>query len=155
MIRKFIKTDMEDVLVIWLEASIKAHHFVAADFWQSQVENMRNIYIPASEVYVYTQNQKAIGFYALHNDILAAIFVSPDSQGQGVGKTLLTDAKSRRAELTLSVYQENKSSYHFYLSQGFYVAEENKDETTGHPEYVMRFRNELYLSFSHIQKYKT
>ncbi|WP_340608470.1 N-acetyltransferase [Xenorhabdus bharatensis] len=141
MIRKFLSEDMDTVLIIWLEASIKAHHFVAADFWQSQIENMRNIYIPASEVYVYTQNQKVIGFYALHNDILAAIFVSPDSQGQGVGKELIMDAKNRRTELTLSVYQENKSSYNFYLSQGFYVAEEGKDEATGHSEYVMHFRN--------------
>ncbi|PHM66097.1 N-acetyltransferase [Xenorhabdus sp. KJ12.1] len=141
MIRKFLSEDMDTVLAIWLEASIKAHHFVAADFWQSQIENMRNIYIPASEVYVYTQNQKVIGFYALHNDILAAIFVSPDSQRQGVGKKLIMDAKSRRTELTLSVYQENKSSYDFYLSQGFYVAEEGKDEVTGHSEYVMHFRN--------------
>ncbi|PHM67615.1 GCN5 family acetyltransferase [Xenorhabdus stockiae] len=141
MIRKFLSEDMDTVLAIWLEASIKAHHFVAADFWQSQIENMRNIYIPASEVYVYTQNQKVIGFYALHNDILAAIFVSPDSQRQGVGKKLIMDAKSRRTELTLSVYQENKSSYDFYLSQDFYVAEEGKDEVTGHSEYVMHFRN--------------
>ncbi|MBD2814389.1 hypothetical protein ID850_06350 [Xenorhabdus sp. Flor] len=83
MIRKFTEADMDDVLTIWLEASIKAHHFVAADFWKSQVENMRNLYIPASEVYVYVQNGKIIGFYALHNDVLATIFVLPNSQGQG------------------------------------------------------------------------
>ncbi|WP_232217472.1 GNAT family N-acetyltransferase [Xenorhabdus cabanillasii] len=132
---------MDDVLTIWLEASIKAHHFVAADFWKSQVENMRNLYIPASEVYVYVQNGKIIGFYALHDDVLAAIFVLPNSQGQGVGSELIADAKNRRTELTLAVYQENKRSYNFYLSRGFYVTKEGKDEVTGHLEYVMRFHH--------------
>ncbi|PHM26150.1 N-acetyltransferase [Xenorhabdus budapestensis] len=141
MIRKFTEADMDDVLTIWLEASIKAHHFVAADFWESQVENMRNLYIPASEVYVYVQNGKIIGFYALHDDALAAIFVLPDCQGQGVGSELITDAKNRRTELTLAVYQENERSYNFYLSQGFYVAKEEEDEATGHLEYVMRFHH--------------
>ncbi|CDL86055.1 putative acetyltransferase [Xenorhabdus cabanillasii JM26] len=141
MIRKFTEADMDDVLTIWLEASIKAHHFVAADFWKSQVENMRNLYIPASEVYVYVQNGKIIGFYALHDDVLAAIFVLPNSQGQGVGSELIADAKNRRTELTLAVYQENKRSYNFYLSRGFYVTKEGKDEVTGHLEYVMRFHH--------------
>ncbi|WP_084023306.1 GNAT family N-acetyltransferase [Xenorhabdus hominickii] len=128
---------MEVVLSIWLEASIKAHDFVPADFWQSQVVNMRNIYIPASEVYVYVQEENVIGFYALHENNLAAVFVSPEQQGQGIGKALVNDAKNRRTELTLSVYKQNQASYAFYLSQGFYVASEEVDENTGCEEYFM------------------
>ncbi|WP_338805303.1 N-acetyltransferase [Xenorhabdus griffiniae] len=137
MIRPFTKADMDAVLSIWLEASIKAHNFVAAEFWQSQRENMRSIYIPASEVYVYVQDANVVGFYALHENSLAAIFVSPDKQGQGIGKALVNDAKNRRTELTLSVYQQNQASYEFYLSQGFYVVSEEVDEHTGCQEYFM------------------
>ncbi|MBI6547354.1 N-acetyltransferase [Xenorhabdus sp. VLS] len=137
MIRLFTEADMDAVLSIWLEASIKAHNFVAAEFWQSQVENMRSLYIPASEVHVYVQEANVVGFYALHGDNLAAVFVSPDKQGQGVGKALVNDAKSRRTELTLSVYQKNQDSYKFYLSQGFYVVSEEVDENTGCQEYFM------------------
>lgn len=53
MIRKYNENDIDTVLTIWLDASIKAHDFVEAGFWQSQVENMRNIYLPASETWVY------------------------------------------------------------------------------------------------------
>ncbi|MBC8953634.1 GCN5 family acetyltransferase [Xenorhabdus sp. PB62.4] len=137
MIRSFTEADMDAVLSIWLEASMKAHDFVAADFWQSQVKNMRNIYIPASEVHVYVQDSNVIAFYALHGNELAAIFVSPDKQGQGIGKTLIDDAKKRRNELTLSVYQQNQASYNFYLSQGFYVVSEEIDANTGCQEYFM------------------
>ena len=66
MIRKYRKDDIEILLDIWLRASIEAHDFIAPDFWRSQVNNMRNIYIPASENYVYERESKVLGFYSLH-----------------------------------------------------------------------------------------
>ncbi|ATC59398.1 N-acetyltransferase [Vibrio anguillarum] len=137
MIRKYNSNDLDSVLEIWLEASVKSHDFVPADFWGSQVENMRNIYIPASEVFVYEIESKIVGFYALYESTLAAIFVFPEFQGKGIGKQLLSHAKAQRAILSLSVYKENKASYQFYLSQGFAVVSEQLDEHTGHPEYTM------------------
>ncbi len=62
MIRKYNENDMDSVLEIWLNASVKAHDFISAEFWESQVENMRNIYIPASETYVYEVESKVVGF---------------------------------------------------------------------------------------------
>ncbi len=138
MIRKYNSIDLDSVLEIWLEASAKAHDFVSADFWESQAENMRNIYIPASEVFVYEIESRIVGFYALYENNLAAIFVLPSFQGKGIGKQLLNHAKAQRAVLSLSVYKENQASYQFYLSQGFTVVGEQLDEHTGHPEYTMR-----------------
>ncbi|WP_149982429.1 N-acetyltransferase [Pseudoalteromonas rhizosphaerae] len=138
MIRKYNSNDLDLVIEIWLEASVKAHNFVSADFWESQVESMRNIYIPASEVFVYEIESKIVGFYALYENNLAAIFVLPAFQGKGIGKQLLSHAKAQRAILSLSVYKENQASYQFYLSQGFRIVSEQLDEHTGHPEYTMR-----------------
>ncbi|MGY0564728.1 MAG: N-acetyltransferase [Paraglaciecola chathamensis] len=138
MIRKYNSNDLDLVIEIWLEASVKAHNFVSADFWESQVESMRNIYIPASDVFVYEIESKIVGFYALYENNLAAIFVFPAFQSKGIGKQLLSHAKSQRAVLSLSVYKENQASYQFYLSQGFTVVSEQLEEHTGHPEYTMR-----------------
>ncbi|PWI32391.1 N-acetyltransferase [Vibrio albus] len=137
MIRKYRESDIESVLTIWLVASVEAHDFVAPEFWESQVKNMRNIYIPASEVYVYEQEGNIVGFYALYESNLAAIFVTPEYQGQGIGKQLIQHAKEQRAPLTLSVYKENEASINFYLSQGFTVVSEQADEHSGHQEYTM------------------
>lgn len=137
MIRKFNESDMDFVLDIWLAASIEAHDFVDASFWESQVESMRDIYIPASETYVFECKSKVVGFYSLNKDNLAAIFVSPEFQGKGIGKQMMSHAKKQRDRLTLSVYKENEASYHFYLSQGFTVISEQIDEHTGHREYRM------------------
>jgi len=57
MVKKFSGSDIDPILDIWLSASIKAHDFIEASFWESQVENMRNIYIPVSETYVFESEQ--------------------------------------------------------------------------------------------------
>ncbi|WED25644.1 N-acetyltransferase [Vibrio sp. DW001] len=137
MIRRYEEDDVEVVLDIWLSASIQAHNFVAAEFWVSQVDSMRNVYIPASETYVYEKESKVVGFYALYENTLAAIFVAPDEQGRGIGKQLMNHAKRQRTSLTLSVYKENEPSFIFYRSQGFIVISEQIDEHTGHQEFTM------------------
>ena len=137
MIRQYILQDINSVLDIWLTSSIKAHDFVPAEFWVSQVDNMRDIYIPASKTYVVELASKIVGFYSLYENMLAAIFVLPDYQGKGIGKQLIAHAKERCQVLTLNVYTENVASYQFYLSQGFTVISDQVCEHTGHMEYTM------------------
>ncbi|MFM9271089.1 N-acetyltransferase [Halomonas elongata] len=140
MIRTYREADIDQVLDIWLSASIKAHEFVDPEFWKSKVGEMRDRYIPASETFVYERNDRVVGFYSLFEDTLAAIFVDPDQQGQGIGTTLLDDAKGRREELRLTVYRENAPSVRFYENHGFVSLGEQVDENTGHAEIVMRYR---------------
>lgn len=138
MIRICTPQDTDAVLAIWLSASIQAHDFIEAAFWSSQVDAMRTLYLPASEVYVFERDAVVVGFHALHGDNLAALFVAPAFQGQGIGSQLIAHAKRQRTVLSLSVYQENQASYRFYLAQGFGVVSEQTDQHTGHREYRMR-----------------
>jgi putative acetyltransferase len=140
MIRAFRPGDMDAVVVLWLETSIAAHGFVPPTVWESQCDNMRNTYLPASEVAVYDEGGAIAGFYALVQNTLAALFVAPPYQGRGFGTALLNHAKSRRAQLTLSVYVENEASCRYYLGQGFTVTAEQTDTHTGHQEYTMIYR---------------
>ncbi len=137
MIREYRSADTEAVLDIWLTASIKAHDFVASEFWESQVGNMRDIYIPASTTYVYQVDDEVRGFYSLYEGVLAAIFVNPNHQGSGIGKQLIQHAKLECPNLSLNVYKENQATVEFYLSQGFSIVSEQVDEHTGRQEYTM------------------
>lgn len=137
MIRQYQGSDIEAVLDIWLRASIEAHDFVAASFWESQLDNMRNLYIPGSETWVHEEDGEVLGFYSLCDNHLAAIFVDPHAQRRGIGKQLIAHATSRRETLTLSVYQENWASCAFYLAQGFRIVSEQTEPHTGHMEYTM------------------
>ncbi|UXA00377.1 N-acetyltransferase [Vibrio splendidus] len=137
MIREYNPADIEAVLDIWLTASIKAHDFMAPAFWESQVGNMRDLYIPASTTYVYQVDGEVRGFYSLYEGILAAIFANTEHQGSGIGKQLIHHAKLECPNLSLNVYKENQATIRFYLSQGFTIVSEQADEHTGQQEYTM------------------
>ncbi|WP_044497815.1 N-acetyltransferase [Pseudomonas saudimassiliensis] len=139
MIRDSQADDIDAILDIWLSASIQAHDFIDSSFWISKVGDMREIYLPASQTRVYEAAGKVLGFYSLYEDTLAAIFVAPGSQGQGIGSVLLADAKTQRPRLQLMVYKENAPSIQFYEKHGFTVAGEQTDEHTGHAELLMEF----------------
>lgn len=139
MIRKYRESDMEQVLDVWLSASIEAHDFIASEFWRSKVSEMRDIYLPASETFVFESENQIAGFYSLYGNTLAAVFVSPPLQGKCVGSALIDDAKSRRECLQLTVYSENLPSIHFYKKHGFIALDEQIDELTGHPELLMEY----------------
>ncbi len=133
------RSDIDAILTVWLDASVKAHDFIESSFWQSQLDNMRDVYLPNSDVWVFELNAQVVGFYALHNNTLAAIFVAPQQQGRGIGKQLLNHAKQQRNELHLTVYKANEPSCRFYRSQGFTLVREQADSHTGHTELLLHF----------------
>jgi len=137
MIRQFEQSDMEQVLKIWLDASIQAHDFIDDEFWISKVPEMRDVYLPSGETFVYDKKGVVLGFASLYENTLAAIFVTPEMQGQGIGRQLMDSAKKMRNELRLTVYKENPQSVSFYDKCGFKRLKEQVDIHTGHPEIVM------------------
>ena len=139
MVRDYRAADIDQILKIWLAASIEAHDFIESAFWKSKISEMRDVYIPASETFVYEVEGKIVGFYSLYENNLAAIFVDPGSQGKGFGSILLNDAKRRRENLQLTVYKENAPSIRFYEKHGFMILGEQLDEHTGHAELIMEY----------------
>ena len=139
MIRDFRESDMQHVLDIWLCASIEAHSFIDRDFWESNVPAMREIYLPSSEIYVSEDNGSVNGFIALNGESVAALFVSPSSQGKGIGTQLLNRAKELCGTLELCVYKENIKSFEFYRRHLFAAEGEHMDSKTGCIQILMRW----------------
>jgi len=61
MIRPFRPDDLEPVLAIWLAASIRAHDFIAPAFWASKLDDMRDIYLPAAQIWVDEREGEVLG----------------------------------------------------------------------------------------------
>ena len=139
MIRKLKTEEINNVLDIWVKASIEAHSFVPQEFWESKMDVMRDTYIPASDTYVFEENGTIKGFFSLHDDTLAAMFVSPEFQGKGIGHKFMDKAKSLRNSLELTVYKENPKGIAFYQKCGFKIIKEHIDEHTGHMEILMKY----------------
>ena len=138
-IRKIRDDDIPEVVDIWYEASIQAHSFISTDYWEANKTLMKSKYIPMSETYLATNGQAILGFVALMDEYLAAIFVRPKSQEKGIGGFLLDYVKNIRRNLQLKVYCKNKKSIEFYKNRGFSVISESKDEKTGENEFVMEW----------------
>ena len=145
MIRTFNQSDLESVLDIWLRASVEAHDFMEKGFWESKVADMRDIYLPGSEIFVYEKDGEVKGFMALSGDMLAALFVDPDEQRRGIGSRLMNKAKAECRVLKLTVYRENTKSLGFYERRGFREISERMDIHTGHVEVVMLYSSEVDL----------
>ncbi|MGL5705617.1 MAG: N-acetyltransferase [Tannerellaceae bacterium] len=143
MIREYRTDDIEKILAIWLEASIIAHNFIESCFWESKMDDMRNLYLPSSITFVYVDDitEDVLGFISLVDDHIAAIFVIPSKQGIGIGKSLMNHAKSLYPRLSLSVFKDNNRSISFYKQQGFKISKSQVDETTGLEELVMTFHS--------------
>lgn len=141
MIRPFTETDLESIINIWLEASIISHNFITKDYWVSKIDDMKEKYIPNSETYVYERDKQILGFFSLSENRLAAIFVSPGFQNQGIGKEMISQAKLLREELRLNVYKENTKSIIFYEKTGFKKINESLDKNTNQIEIEMEWQS--------------
>ncbi|WP_338166733.1 GNAT family N-acetyltransferase [Vibrio sp. 10N] len=137
MIREYTPQDTDSVLKIWLAASVESHDFLEPRFWYDKLDDMRNVYLPNAEVYVYELAGRVVGFYALVDNELAALFVEPQAQGSGIGMRLLMDARKKRDTLSFSVYKHNCRAIGFYHRCGFCIVDESTDPHTGHLQLTM------------------
>ena len=140
MIRVFEETDLDKIVQIWLDASIIAHDFIPSTYWKEKAEDMRNLYLPASKTFVYQTDTVILGFISMVDNYIAAIFVNPESQGQGIGKQLIEYIKKQHTLITLGVYSKNIRSIDFYKRQGFVIINEKIEENTGEFETLMELQ---------------
>ncbi|OUN67118.1 MULTISPECIES: N-acetyltransferase [Butyricimonas] len=144
MIRHFQQQDEAAVIQIWLEASAIAHSFIPRSYWENKVLDMRNAYLPQSQTHVHEDEHtnEITGFISLIGNYIAALFVSPNRQGQGIGQALMAYIKQQHPELELNVYAENTQALTFYKHQGFTITREQTDEQTGRQEFTMKYQRD-------------
>lgn len=122
---------------LWLDTSLAAHSFIDAAYWSANKQAVESQYLPSSEVHICVQKGSVVGFIAMVDNYLAALFIDESCQGSGCGKLLLDHAKSTRDTITLNVFARNEKATAFYRKQGFSIQSEQIDEPTGELEYVM------------------
>lgn len=140
MIRELNNNEVEDIMKIWLDASIRAHDFIDKQYWIDKYEIVKTEYIPNSKTYVYAQNDEIKGFISVINEsFIGALFVESKSQRQGIGSKLIDFVVEKYNELTLSVYKDNSNAINFYKRKGFEILSEDLDEYTNKVEFFMKY----------------
>ncbi|WP_108262504.1 GNAT family N-acetyltransferase [Mangrovicoccus ximenensis] len=112
-------TDLKRLSAIWFDASLKAHPFIGEKRLTEQRKLIEEEYLPKAETSVACLDGEAVGFISLLGSFIGGIFIAPDRQGHGIGRTLIADALTRKDELSLEVYTENEQAVRFYRALGF------------------------------------
>lgn len=140
-IRLSEECDINIIMEIWLESTIRAHSFIEKDYWVNNYDLVKTKYIPYSKTYVYEEGNKIKGFISIiQNNFIGALFVDNNSQGNGIGKKLLDFAKEEYKSLSLAVYKENEKALKFYLREGFSIVKEQVNEYSKRLELMMEYK---------------
>lgn len=140
IVREFKQEDLQRVMELWLNVNIKAHPFIAREYWISNFNMVKSI-LPEAEIYIYQDQNDIQGFVGLDDGNIAGIFVSSNMQSKGIGKSLIEKCKTMSPTLSLNVYEKNKRAVGFYLREGFIVDKKQINKNTGEMEYFMVWEN--------------
>ncbi|UOW66687.1 N-acetyltransferase [Paraclostridium bifermentans] len=138
MIRKLKNIDIDKLMDIWLESTVRAHSFISREYWESNYKVVKDVYMPISDTFVYEEDGEIRGFISIiNNEFIGALFVDVKFQGMGIGSKLIDYSIEKYKKLTLAVYKENQKSVEFYTRKGFKIIEEGLNEDSGYTEYIM------------------
>ncbi len=138
MIRKYRADDLAGLLDVWYDASKVAHPFLTRDFLEQERSNVIQEHLPIAETWVFEEEGRVVGFIALIGNEVGGIFVTPERQGQGIGRALTDHARASRSHLDVEVFEANEIGRGFYDAYGFEVVGTGVHEETGQP--VLRLR---------------
>ena len=132
---------MEQLLTIW-ESSVRSTHLFLSD---AELEKIKE-YVPQAlaEVphLVIAENEEhlPVGFMGAGQHQLKMLFLSPDEQGQGLGRLLLQEGIEKYGINELTVNEQNPKAKDFYEHMGFLVYKRTDRDEQGAP-YPLLYMN--------------
>lgn len=128
--------DLDNIMEIWLKSNIEAHNFVDKNYWINNFDLVKSM-IKESEIYIYEENNKILGFIGLSENYIAGIFIDKEFRNKGIGKNLLDYAKDKKDKLYLNVFEKNNKAMNFYIKNQFIISEKNFDDENKEYEYKL------------------
>jgi ribosomal protein S18 acetylase RimI-like enzyme len=87
---------------------------------------VRDIVLPGSAVWVAEEDGAVVGYAAVQDGVLDALYLLPQARRRGIGTALLARAKAHSPTgLTLFAFQRNTDARAFYEHHGFTLVDTN------------------------------
>ena len=131
MIRKYRTEDTDAPIIIWDNAEALAHPFLSDDIRDQVRKDMRNVYLPNAETWVWENEGVPVGFIAMIDKEIGGLFLDPSQQGKGMGRQIVDHVVSLKGPLTVEVFKGNKIGLPFYKRYGFEVVGEGAFGASG------------------------
>ncbi|AKA24937.1 acetyltransferase [Pseudomonas chlororaphis] len=120
IIRQATNADHPQLLNIWLRSVRATHHFLKDSDIEALLPQLRDIYLPAVELWVAVDAEDCpLGFIGLNEHHVEMLFIEPDLRGKGIGRALLDHVRGSRSQMSVDVNEQNPEAVGFYLHYGF------------------------------------
>ena len=141
LIRQATNADHPLLLDLWLRSVRATHHFLQPSDIDALLPQLRDIYLPAVELWVAVDGQDLpTGFIGLNENHVEMLFIEPDLCGQGIGRALLDHARHSRSGLSVDVNEQNPEAVGFYLHYGFVQTGRSPLDGEGRPFPLLHMR---------------
>jgi putative acetyltransferase len=120
-IRPLEKDDLPEIFEIYAQSKLDELRYEENDFELIHLEHDAKRWpkIKESDIYV-CEDESILGFGAIFNSEIRALYVSPNARSQGVGKLLLEHLLSKsNGDTSLWVTSSNKPAMRLYEKHGF------------------------------------
>ncbi|HEY6568195.1 MAG TPA: GNAT family N-acetyltransferase [Actinomycetota bacterium] len=138
MIRRYLPTDAEDVIRVWLDSTIPGQPFLPEDRWRAMEGEIRYELMPIADSWVVEQDGELVAFVSIIDHTIGGLFTHPDHQGEGHGRALVELARAIRDPLFVEVFEANEAATRFYRHRGFVDHDRTIDEASGLPLLILR-----------------
>ena len=122
-IREYRPEDFDAVTILWRiarEKSLPEFQNAKGYFFYQDQNYFRDHILKENRVFVVEGDQRPIAFMAMKGDFIDQLYVHPDFQNRGVGKTLLNHARTISPQhVWLYTLQVNVNARAFYEKNGF------------------------------------
>ncbi len=134
-IRPATPEDYDPLVDLWFASVRATHAFLTEDDIQELLPVVRDVALPALELWVLCSDDGApIGFMGLADSSVEALFLAPAWFRRGGGKLLLDHARRlKRTPLRVDVNEQNPEAVAFYRANGFEVVGRSEVDGAGRP----------------------
>lgn len=130
----------EQVMRVWENAVRGSHDFLTEQGIVTLRNQVRDQWLPAVTLWgVLSSNDQLAGFMGCSDTAIEMLFVAPEWQGHGIGRTLIDHALASGHQ-TVDVNEQNPSALAFYQQMGFIVERRSSHDSQGQPFPILHMR---------------
>lgn len=130
MIRPYQAQDLGALVKVWEVASAGAYPACDQAFFDAERLRICNDYLPRYETWVWATDQGISGFISHHRDFVGGLFVTPEQQGNGIGRALVEHVRRIYGALQVEVFAVNMKARAFYARLEFGLVSEYVHQAT-------------------------
>ncbi|MCD8138657.1 MAG: GNAT family N-acetyltransferase [Planctomycetaceae bacterium] len=134
-LRRGTLEDIPTLTAVWRRSVEASHHFLTPadiDMLEKEVDDA----LAGLTVWVAEAEGRVVGFMAMNEDMIEALFIDPGSMGMGLGTRFITLAREMAGldrPLRVDVNEQNPDGIAFYLARGFVQTGRSETDGMGRP----------------------